>query len=185
MDAVALQIAIISALSPILLAIGILYLISTTHLHVSALVLNLLTATVGGLHFIFDLSQPHPKILAFLFVFFVVLALTTDVRWGRRFLALKVKKKKPPVRGVKIESQHAWVVYKNPGERIFYGVPKSVLQTHSDYIWSELKFRITCDRDVNPVGGKFTINEKFRIMLPEDLFSKLQKSQMIRFEIVE
>lgn len=185
MDTVALQIAIISTFSPILLVLGILYLISTANVHVSALVLNLLTATVGGLHFSFDLSQPYPKILTFLFVFFLVLALTADVQWGRRFLALKVKEKKVPARRVKIESQNAWVVYKNPGDRMLYGAPKSFLERHSDYIWSDLRFRITCDCDVNPVEGKFTINEKSKILLPEDLLSKLQKSQMIRFEILE
>jgi len=123
--------------------------------------------------------------LTFLFGFFLVLALTANVLWGRRFWALKVKEKKIPVRRVEIESENAWVVYKSPGERLLYVVPRPFLERHSDYIWSDLRFRIICDNDVDPIDGKFTINEKSQILLPEDLINKLQKSQMIRFEIVE
>ncbi len=183
MDYVTLQLVAVAVLLPVLLALGFLYLLSTSHINLAAIILNLLTAIVGALRFTLILPQSYHGLLTFLFSFFLVLALTADVQWGRRFWALKAKK--PIISRVEIESQNAWVVHKNPGERMTYRVPKPFFEHHPDYIWSDLKFRIICDNDVNPVEGKFTINEKSQIILPEDLISKLRKSQMIRFEIVE
>jgi hypothetical protein len=77
------------------------------------------------------------------------------------------------------------VVHKSPGEKRAYRVPKLFLEKHSDYLWSDLKFRITHDQEPDPIEGTFTINEKFYIILPEVLLARLKKSKRIRFEILD
>jgi hypothetical protein len=185
MDSVALQVSVIAVLSPILLPLGILYLLSTSHVQLSAILLNLMTAVVGVFRFTPALPPSYHGFLTFLFLFFLVLALVADVRWGRKLLSSRAKPKKAPVRQVKIVSQNAWVVHKSPGEKRAYRVPKLFLEKHSDYLWSDLKFRITHDQEPDPIEGTFTINEKFYIILPEVLLARLQKSKKIRFEILE
>ncbi|OGG43277.1 MAG: hypothetical protein A3F84_12905 [Candidatus Handelsmanbacteria bacterium RIFCSPLOWO2_12_FULL_64_10] len=185
MDYVALQVAVIAVLSPVLLPVRILYLLSTSHIQLTATLLNLMTVIVGALRFTPILPPSHHGFLTFLFVFFLILALVADAQWGRKFLTSKIKAKKAPIRRVKIESQNAWVVHKSPGEKRAYRVPKLFLEKHNDYLWSDLKFRITHDQDTEPIEGVFTINEKFYIILPEVLLVRLQKSKRIRFEIVE
>lgn len=183
MDFVTLQVVAIAVFSPALLALGALYLVSTPHVNLAAIALNMLTAIVGALRLTLNLPQSYLKLLTFIFVFFLVLALIADAQWGRKIWASKTKK--PAGRRVEIESPNAWVVYKNPGESMAYRVPRPFLEHHPDYTSSDLKFRITCDTDVNPVDGKFAIDDKSQITLPADLITKLQKSQLIRFEIVE
>ncbi len=186
MDFVTLQLATTAVLSPVLFGLCVLYIISTSHIQLTAILLNLLTVITGTLRLTLTLPPSYRGFLTLLFIFFLILAVVADVQWGRKFFASKAKeKKKTPVRRVKIESQNAWVVYKNAGEKRAYRVPKLFLDKHSDYLWSDLKFRITCDDGAEPIERECTINEKFYILLPEDLLTRLQKSKVIHFEILE
>ena len=182
MDLALLQVVLISVLSPTLIAVGILYILTTAQINLAAIILNGVTILVGWLRFALYISQRYRASLTFLFVFFLILALTANVKLGRKFLAAKSKKR--IVRRVEIESQNAWVVYKTATEEMIYRVPKVFLKKHSDLLGSDVKFRITCENDIDPIEGTFTIDNRYQIGIPEHILGKLHSSQMIRFEIL-
>ncbi|MBI4596361.1 MAG: hypothetical protein HY730_08305 [Candidatus Tectomicrobia bacterium] len=121
--------------------------------------------------------------MTLLFVFVLVFTLVADVRLGRKLFAAQPKRVK--TKRIEIEPPNAWVVNKSSEERLAYKVPKSFLANHPDYMGSDLKFRITCDDDVIPVEGTFSIDDKAQILFPPHILVQINKSQMIRFEILD
>jgi hypothetical protein len=182
MNFAALQVVLISVLSPILIAAGILYVLTTAQINLTAIALNFGTILVGWLRFALDISQRYRASLTFLFVVFLVLALTANIQVGRKYIS--AKKKKPVVSRIEFEPPNAWVVYKGADERRIYKFPKAFLKNHNDLAGSDVNLRITCENDINPIEGTFTIDEKYQIIIPENILSILHSSQMIRFEIL-
>jgi len=84
-DLVVLQIAAIAVLLPVLFAVGALYLLSASGLGGATLLLNLLTASLGGLRFGLNLPPAYSRWLTVCFLFFAALALVANGRrlWGR------------------------------------------------------------------------------------------------------
>ncbi|OGG54343.1 MAG: hypothetical protein A3F84_09280 [Candidatus Handelsmanbacteria bacterium RIFCSPLOWO2_12_FULL_64_10] len=183
MDLSVLQVVVISVLSPVSIAAGILCIITTANVNLAALVTNLLAVTLGGLRFVLDVSPRYRLSLTFLFILFLILALTADIRWGRKVLTHQKTRIRPT--RIEIESAQAWVVHKSPDERWAYRLPKPFLKNRGDDHWSDLKLRITCDHDVTPIEGSFAIGEKAQIMFPPHILSQINQGQMIRFEILE
>ena len=80
MDSVALQIATISVMSPLLFGAGILYLISTANIGIPTIALNLLTTAVGGLRFAGKLPEGYHGIWTVFFLFLFILAYAANIR---------------------------------------------------------------------------------------------------------
>ena len=80
MDYVAIQIATISVMSPLLLGAGILYLISTANIGIPTIALNLMATAVGGLRFAGELPECYHGIWTVFFLFFMVLAYAANIR---------------------------------------------------------------------------------------------------------
>lgn len=183
MDFTILQIVIISVVSPILLAVGILYILTTAQINAAGIAANSLAVAFGGLQFAFGGIPRVRGALTLSFCFFLALALTADTRLGRRYIA--ERKKKPIARRIEVESHNAWVVNKPADEEMVYRIPGVFLKNHPEYLGSDLQFRITCESSVDPFGGSFAVDGNANIAIPPNILPKLNESQMIRFEIID
>lgn len=211
MDFVSLQIAVIAVLSPILLAAGILHLITASNIGViSGIVLNLLAAVIGGLRFALDLPDPYSGLLTLLFVFFLILALIANGRFCHRFwttlssppVPARAKSPDPrpaaPVRTfantvpkkdgakrVQIVSPTTWLLHNDWGDIRVYTVPPAIIEKKNDLPASDRRFRIIYDEDEEAIEDTFTISHNFQILLPPEHLDRLKGKELIRFEIVE
>ena len=207
----AFQIALIAVLSPILIAAGILHLISTAHLGVSAVAFNVMAVMAGGLRFAWNPPGPLGVILTALFAVCLILALAADTRLCVRFWAARPQSPDPdsaearegrrvpappapsfsnPVpgardpKGVKILSPTTWLVRNTWGDIRLYAVPPSIAAQNPGLASSDRQFRILYDEEESPIQGVFTVSSSLQILLPPEHLEKLKENDLIRFEIV-
>lgn len=205
----AFQIAFIAVLSPILLIAGILHLISTAHIGASAVVLNALAATLGGLRFVWNPPGHAGGVLTVFFVLFLALALAANARLCIRLRAARSRppapdrektpapRRAPPARvppgpaprrddpkGVKILSPTAWLLHNLWGDIRVYTVPSAIADQNPGLPTSDRRFRITYEEDEPPIDGVFTISSSLQILLPPDHMERLKDKELVRFEIV-
>lgn len=205
----AFQIALIAVLSPILLAAGILHLISTAHLSASAAAFNLMAVALGGLRFAWNPPGHFGGILTALFAVFLILALAANTRLCIRFWTARSKTPAPdraeatearrapltpsssrPIpgrkdpKGVKILSPTAWLVRNTWGDTRLYAVPPSIAEQNPGLPSSDRQFRILYDEEEPPIQGIFTVSSSLQILLPPEHLEKLKENDLIRFEIV-
>lgn len=81
----ALGLSATAVLLPVLLAAGILHLLSAANLGVSTFAFNALAAGLGVVRFSTPTPGPVGGVLTLLFLFFLVLAVVANVRLSRRF----------------------------------------------------------------------------------------------------
>ncbi len=205
----AFQIALIAVLSPILLVAGILHLISTAHVGASAVALNALAATLGGLRFVWNPPGHAGKVLTVFFAVLLVLALTANARLCIRLRAARSRPpapdgEKPPVprrappahvppgpvprrddpKGVKILSPTTWLLHDLWGDVRVYTVPSAIADQNPGLPTSDRRFRITYEEDEPPIDGVFTVSSSLQILLPPEHLERLKDKELVRFEIV-
>ncbi len=209
----AFQIALIAVLSPILLAAGILHLLSTTQLGASAVAFNLLAATLGGLRFAWHPAGRTGGMVTVCFALFLILALAANARLCVRFWKARpetpppdrapastprphrtapVTSRVPPPpaprkddsKGVKILSPTAWVLHNLWGDVRLYTVPQGIADQNSSLAGTDRKLRIIFDEDEDPIEGIFTVSPALQILLPSEHLEKLREKELVRFEIV-
>ena len=209
MESIALEIAVIAILSPILLAAAILYLLSTANLSISAISLNLLTVTMGGLRFGIDLPGYYNGIVTVLFAFFLILAIVANTRLVFQTSGSKVPKRaavrkrsskpqpvphvptaepsipKPDEKNIRILTSTSWLVRNEWGDIRVYTVPEAVIEGDETLPGSDKKFRIVYEEGAEPVEDTFTISQNLQILLPPDLIDRFQTCELIRFEILD
>ncbi|MSS72713.1 MAG: hypothetical protein EXS64_14665 [Candidatus Latescibacteria bacterium] len=203
----AFQIALIAVLSPILLAAGILQLISTAQLGATAVAFNLMAVVAGGLRFAWNPPGPLWVILTAFFAVCLILALAADTRLCIRFSRSKTPTPDPagasearrapltpsparPVpgprdpKGVKILSPTAWLIRNTWGDTRLFAIPPSIAAQNPNLPNSDRRFRILYDEEEPPIQGIFTASSSLQILLPPEHLEKLRENDLIRFEIV-
>jgi small basic protein len=178
-----LQPVLIAVLSPVLLLTGVIYVLVTPKMALSALVLSALAAVFGGHDLYLVLSGPYHPTVTLTSLYFLVLAAIANIRWlsSRRVL----RKARAPKMGVRIVSRNAWMLEKRPNDPIQFLLPKALVASHRDFAESDMKFRITCDIATEPIEGTFEVTYNRQILLPERVLNKLGSCRSIRFEILE
>lgn len=214
MNDLALQIAFVAVLSPILLVAGILHLISTAHIGASAVALNVLAAALGGLRFVWNPPEHSGRMLTVLFAVFLVLALAANVRLCARFRAARSRRPPPPEpapppppasqvrrippppspsrpasrskdpKGVKVLSPTSWLLHNLWGDIRVYTVPPAIADQNPGLPTSDRRFRITYDEDEPPIDGIFTVSSSLQILLPPEHQERLKDKELVRFEMV-
>lgn len=209
MNDLALQIAFVAVLSPILLVAGILHLISTAHVGASAVALNVLAAALGGLRFVWNPPEHSGRMLTVFFAVFLVLALAANVRLCARFRAARPRppapdREKPPAprrapparippgttprredpKGVKVLSPTSWLLHNVWGDIRVYTVPPAIADQNPGLPTSDRRFRITYDEDEPPIDGIFTVSSSLQILLPPEHQERLKDKELVRFEMV-
>lgn len=213
MDSAALQVALVAVLSPILLAAGVLHLLSTAHLGASAVAFNVMAATLGGLRFGWHPAGRTGGMLTVGFALTLILALAANARLCLRFWKARPEspppdqaptptpkppraapvaartparpaRKKDDSKGVKILSPTAWVLHNVWGDVRVYTVPQTIADQNRSLSGSDRKLRIVFDDDEDPVEGIFKISPALQILLPPEHLERLKEKELVRFEIV-
>ncbi len=210
---VALEISAIAVLSPVLLAVGILHILSAANLGATGLFLNGLTAAVGTVRYTVDLPEPLSGALAALFILSLMLAMTVNARLFGRFwtsltappppivrpkparrqayppaLAQPPPRPKPAAstakKRVQIVSSRAWVLH-NAGDIRVFSVPPAIAEKNKEVPASDQTFRILDGEDQDILEDTYTVSQNLQILFPPEVIEKLQASPLIRFEIGE
>ena len=92
MDSLAFTISATAILSPLLIAGGILYLLSTANLVGSAILLNTMAVMTGGLRLGLDLPGYSGGVLTVLLAFFLIFAIAANVRLITRPRSLRTNR---------------------------------------------------------------------------------------------
>ena len=211
----AFEISAIAVLSPVLLAVGILHLLSAANLGASSLVCNALATGLGALRFTVDLPPPLSGLLTLLFVFFLILAVTVNARLCRRFLRtlsappVRVQPRPPrprvyrpalaqtPVKvkapagapnakkRIQILSSRAWIIHNDWRDMRAFSVPPAIVEKNKQIPASDQQFRIVYGEDQDILEDTFTISQNLQILIPPEVIEKLRESPLLRFEIVD
>ena len=211
-DSAALQVALVAVLSPILLAAGVLHLLSTAHLGASAAAFNVLAVALGGMRFAWHPAGRTGGMLTVGFALTLILALAANTRLCVRFWKARpeipppdgvpasaprrtapVTSRVPPPpsarkddsKGVKILSPTAWVLHNMWGDVRVYTIPQAIADQNRSLPGSDRKLRIVFDdEDDDPIEGVFTISPALQILLPPEHLERLKEKELVRFEIV-
>ena len=211
----AFEISAIAVLSPVLLAVGILHLLSAANLGASSLVYNALATGVGALRFNVDLPPPLSGILTLLFAFSLILAIIANARLCRRFWgtltapqpirvqprparprvyrpALAQAPVKAPLAGaptakkrIQILSSRAWIIHNDWSDMRVFSVPPAIVEKNKQIPASDQQFRIVYGEDQDILEDTFTISQNLQILIPPEFIEKLRTSPLLRFEIVD
>lgn len=209
MDFAALEVALLAVLSPILLAVGILHILSTAHLGASALAFNGLAVVVGTLRFAWNPTGNAGGLITVCLCLFVTLALAANVRAFQAFRRSGLRlpslvpgpsgeTKAPPAtdairpqtsraaegKDLRILSPTSWVLRNAWGDIRVYTVPQGIADQNHSLPSSDRKLRITYSEDEDPLEGIYTISPALQILLPPEHLERLKEKELVRFEIV-